>query len=78
METSELKFSREDLIRKPKAKSLYSKLGITLFLMTLPTIVYIFIFHYMPLEGLLISFKDYNSLFFPRNFWFSLDFHGWI
>ncbi|MCI7601670.1 MAG: ABC transporter permease subunit [Candidatus Onthovivens sp.] len=61
METSELKFSREDLIRKPKAKSLYSKLGITLFLMTLPTIVYIFIFHYMPLEGLLISFKDYNS-----------------
>lgn len=61
METSELKFSREDLIRKPKAKSIYSKLGITLFLMTLPTIVYIFIFHYMPLEGLLISFKDYNS-----------------
>lgn len=61
MKTSELKFSREDLIRKPKAKSLYSKLGITLFLMTLPTIVYIFIFHYMPLEGLLISFKDYNS-----------------
>lgn len=61
METSELKFSREDLIRKPKAKSLYSKLGITLFLMTLPTIVYTFIFHYMPLEGLLISFKDYNS-----------------
>lgn len=61
METSELKFSREDLIRKPKAKSLYSKLGITLFLMTLPTIVYVFIFHYMPLEGLLISFKDYNS-----------------
>lgn len=61
METSELKFSREDLIRKPKAKSFYSKLGITLFLMTLPTIVYIFIFHYMPLEGLLISFKDYNS-----------------
>lgn len=61
METSELKFSREDLIRKPKAKSLYSKLGITLFLMTLPTIVYIFTFHYMPLEGLLISFKDYNS-----------------
>lgn len=61
METSELKFSRDDLIRKPKAKSLYSKLGITLFLMTLPTIVYIFIFHYMPLEGLLISFKDYNS-----------------
>lgn len=61
METSELKFSREDLIRKPRAKSLYSKLGITLFLMTLPTIVYIFIFHYMPLEGLLISFKDYNS-----------------
>lgn len=61
METSELKFSREDLIRKPKTKSLYSKLGITLFLMTLPTIVYIFIFHYMPLEGLLISFKDYNS-----------------
>lgn len=61
METRELKFSREDLIRKPKAKSLYSKLGITLFLMTLPTIVYVFIFHYMPLEGLLISFKDYNS-----------------
>ena len=59
--TKEIIFTREDLIRKPKSQSLYSKYGITLFLMTLPTLVYVFIFHYMPLEGLIISFKDYNS-----------------
>ena len=57
----EIIFTREELIRKPKSQSLYSKYGITLFLMTLPTLVYVFIFHYMPLEGLIISFKDYNS-----------------
>ncbi len=61
MEKIGIQLSREELIRKPKARSLWSKWGITLFLMALPTVVYVFIFHYMPLEGLIISFKDYNS-----------------
>ena len=61
MNQNGVKLTSDELIRKPKPRSLWSKWGITLFLMALPTIVYIFIFHYMPLEGLTISFKDYNS-----------------
>lgn len=58
----EFNFTKEELIRKPKPRSLWSKWGLTLFLMALPTIIYIFVFHYMPLEGLIISFKDYNAI----------------
>lgn len=61
MDKNSIKFTQEELIRKPKPRSLWSKLGMTLFLMALPTVIYVFIFHYMPLEGLIISFKDYNS-----------------
>lgn len=61
MTNASTNLSERDLIRKPKARSLWSKWGITLFLMALPTIVYVFVFHYLPLEGLIISFKDYNS-----------------
>ena len=56
-----MELTKEQLIRKPKSRSLWSKWGITLFIMALPTVVYVFIFHYMPLEGLTIAFKDYNS-----------------
>lgn len=58
----EFDFVREELIRKPKARSIWSKYGLTLCLMALPAVVYIFIFHYLPLEGLIISFKDYNAI----------------
>ena len=61
MEKNAVKFSETELVRKPKPRSLWSKWGITLFLMALPTVIYVFIFHYMPLEGLIISFKNYNS-----------------
>lgn len=56
-----MELTKEQLIRKPKSRSLWSKWGITLFIMALPTVIYVFIFHYMPLEGLTIAFKDYNS-----------------
>ena len=54
-------FLKEEFIRKSKKRSFSSKRGLTQFLMTLPTLIYVFIFSYMPLEGLVISFKDYNS-----------------
>ena len=60
MDKNSIKFTQEELIRKPKPRSLWSKLGMTLFLMALPTVIYVFIFHYMPLEGLIISFNEYG------------------
>lgn len=45
----------------PPKRRWYSKLGLSLLFMTFPTLAYILIFHYLPLEGLIISFKDYNS-----------------
>lgn len=32
----------------------------TLFLMALPVILYFFIFHYLPMSGIVIAFKEYN------------------
>jgi putative aldouronate transport system permease protein len=58
---SNFNLTKEQLVRKPKSKSFYSKWGISLFLMCLPTIIYIFVFSYLPLGGLIIAFKDYNS-----------------
>lgn len=51
----------EELSRKPPKRKWYSKIGITLFLMTIPAVVYFFVFHYLPLGGLIIAFKDYSS-----------------
>lgn len=55
-----MEIARENLIQRPRTSSFYSKWHISLWLMALPTIVYIFIFAYIPLGGLVIAFKDYN------------------
>ena len=47
--------------RQPQKRSWASKIGLILFLMTLPTVIYIFVFHYLPIGGLIIAFKDYSS-----------------
>ena len=51
----------KDLSFRPKKTLWYSKIGFSLILMAIPTIIYIFIFHYLPIGGLIISFKDYSS-----------------
>lgn len=39
----------------------FSKIHIVLYLMVIPTILYVIIFNYIPLGGLIIAFKNYNS-----------------
>ena len=61
MEAKLSKQEIETLSRTPEKCKWYSKIGLALFIMTIPTVVYIFIFHYLPLSGLIIAFKDYSS-----------------
>ena len=35
--------------------------NLSLYLLLLPTVVYVFLLHYLPMGGLIIAFKDYNS-----------------
>ena len=51
----------ETLSRTPAKRKWYSKMGLALFAMALPTFLYVLIFHYLPLGGLVIAFKDYSS-----------------
>lgn len=51
----------ERLSRTPAKRKWYSKMGLALFAMALPTFLYVLIFHYLPLGGLVIAFKDYSS-----------------
>ena len=57
MEAKITKQEIETLSRTPGKRKWYSKIGLALFVMTIPTILYIFIFHYLPLSGLVIAFK---------------------
>lgn len=61
---NQLRVSKEEVFRlssSPSKRRWTSKIGLALFLMTLPTVIYVFIFHYLPLGGLVIAFKDYSS-----------------
>ncbi len=57
-------------------KQRLSKMHIVLYLMVLPTVAYVFIFNYLPLGGLVMAFKNYNSF---QGIWKSpwADMHGW-
>lgn len=60
----EVKLTREEIAHlstTPSKRKWYSKIGLALFVMTIPTVLYIFIFHYLPLGGLVIAFKDYTA-----------------
>ena len=47
--------------KRLQAHIVKNKMNIALYVMILPTVVYVLIFHYLPMFGLLLSFKDYNS-----------------
>ena len=53
-------FQEHELLRKPKPRSFASKWGLTLFLMCMPAIVFVAIFNYGTIPGLLIAFKNYK------------------
>lgn len=60
----EAKLTRAEIERlstTPSRRKWYQKIRLALFIMTIPTIVYIFIFHYLPIGGLVIAFKDFSS-----------------
>ena len=48
-------------IRKPKPQNWISRLKLPLILMALPTVVYIAIFCYIPIGGIIIAFKNYRA-----------------
>lgn len=52
------------LTRKSKLKAkniLTGKKNLSLYFLILPTVIYVFLLHYLPIFGLIIAFKDYNS-----------------
>lgn len=57
--TAQLEVQELKLLRNKKRVS-KSKNNIQLLLMALPVIVYLFIFHYLPMGGAIIAFKDYR------------------
>lgn len=50
-----------DFSTRNTSRNFLQRSGLVLFLMAVPTILYIFIFHYLPIGGLIMAFKDYNA-----------------
>jgi len=48
------------LIQKRKRRSLVLNRSADMYLLLIPGLIFILIFHYLPLYGILIAFKDYN------------------
>ena len=52
---------KKDVLIKNRNKFSKYKTTIILIAMMLPAIIYVIVFHYIPLGGLVIAFKDYNA-----------------
>ena len=48
------------LLTVPAQRKWYNKIKYVLILMVIPTVLYVIIFNYLPLGGLVIAFKDYT------------------
>ena len=55
-ESAQNQVTRSKKLTRPKFKN------VTLYLFLLPSVVYVFIFCYIPMGGLIIAFKDYNAI----------------
>ena len=58
MDKNKIRSEAATLLTVPAQRKWYSKIKWVLILMVVPTVLYVFIFHYLPLGGLVIAFKD--------------------
>ena len=65
---------KKDKVLKPKKKKLgtYLKRNYDLYLMLLPTLIFVAIFDLAPMYGILLAFKDYNMFAAETPFLFIL------
>ena len=61
-EVKEAAESAQDRVPRSKKLTRPRFKNVTLYLFLLPSVIYVFIFCYIPMAGLIIAFKDYNAI----------------